>query len=279
MDDIMSITKERYYYRNGQISEEAPLRDGLRHGIARSWYKNGTPATQEAYQNDLQHGVCRQWNETGKLLGEYRMDHGTGIQRVWYENGVVQWEQSFAKGKATGPCRMWLQDGSFASEQWLIENRDVSREQFEKAATKHPEWPKHAINGTTRRNMPRAQVEKRAFRLHCRRLLAKPNTRDAARWLEEAKTGSRLVGRLSGRRARTIVRDALAAGARRVLAADIYSSKQGKEFADVLLVELPQSKTHRASVRKVFTSLAGREKCAVQPDGDYGDPWLYVYLA
>jgi hypothetical protein len=50
------------------------------------------------------------WDEQGKLLGEYRMDHGTGIQRVWFENGILQSEQSFVNGKAAGPGRRWLQD-------------------------------------------------------------------------------------------------------------------------------------------------------------------------
>jgi hypothetical protein len=102
MDDIMSTTKQRNYYRNGQLHEETPLREGRFHGIARLWHKNGTPATQEAYQNDLRHGLCRQWNDEGKLLGEYRMDHGTGIQRVWFDNGIVQQERSFFKGRPPG---------------------------------------------------------------------------------------------------------------------------------------------------------------------------------
>lgn len=278
MDDNMSTTIQRSSYRNGQVREETLLRNGQRHGVARTWHRNGTQASEEPYQNGLLHGVCRQWDEHGKLLGEYRMDHGTGIQRVWFENGVLQWEQSFVNGQATGPCRMWLQDGSFATEQWLIENHEVSQAQFAKTAAQHPDWPKHAVNGTRHRNMPPSKLEKRAYHLQCKWLLSKPNTRDAAKWLEEAKTGTRVVGPLSGRRARQIVSDAIAAGARQVLAADIYGSKQGKEFADVLLVQLPKSKSDRASVRKIFSSLPRPAKGAVQPDRDQGDPWLYVYL-
>jgi hypothetical protein len=280
MDDIMStkFSKQRNYYRNGQLHEETPLRDGRFHGIARLWHENGTQATHEAYQNDLRHGLCRQWNDEGKLLGEYRMDHGTGIQRVWFDNGIVQQERSFFKGKATGPCRMWLRDGSFASEEWYIEYREVSKAQFAKAATKHPEWPPDPKNGTTHRKLPRATLKKRAHRLNCKWLLAQSDTKDAAKWLEEAKMGTRVVGSLSGRRTRNLVRDALAAGARRVLVMDIYASKEGKEFADELLVQLPQSKTHRALVRSVFTSLAGPTACGLRPDVDSGHSWLYVYV-
>ena len=185
----MSTTKQRNYYRNGQLNEETPLRDGRFHGIARLWHKNGTPATQEAYQNDLRHGLCRQWNDEGKLLGEYRMDHGTGIQRVWFDNGIVQREQSFFKGKATGPCRMWLRDGSFASEEWYIDYREVSKAQFAKAATKHPEWPPDPRNGTTHRKLPRATLKKRAYRLNCKWLLAQSDTKDAAQVVGRSQNG------------------------------------------------------------------------------------------
>jgi len=104
----------------------------------------------------------------------------------------------------------------------------------------------------------------------------KVNTQDAAPWLGEAK--SRAVGALSGKRARKLVSEALAAGARRVLAADTYASKQGKQFSDALLVELPKVKTQRAAIRKIFASLPRLAHSALLPADDHGEPWLYVYF-
>jgi hypothetical protein len=275
---VVSTTIQRSFYRNGQKREETPMRNGRRHGVARTWHKNGVLASEESYRDGQLHGLCRQWDEQGKLLGEYRIHHGTGIQRAWYENGVLQWEHSLVKGMATGPCRLWLQDGSFASEHWVIDNREVSRAKYARAATDHADWPRYSVNGTAHRNLSPVQLEKRSYRLHCEWLLAKTNTRDAVQWLEEGKSAARAVGVLSSRRARRIVGDAFAAGARRVLAADIYSYKQGKEFADVLLIQLPKSKKQRAAIRKVFTSLPRRDQCAVQPDHDRREPWIYVYF-
>src|SRR6185503_16775913 len=164
---IVSTTRERTFYRNGQLREEAPLQKGRRHGPARSWHKNGVLAFEEPYEDGQLHGLCRQWDEKGKLLGEYRMDHGTGIQRVWFENGVLQWEQSFVNGLATGPCRMWLQDGSVGLEEWLIENREVTPAKYAKESARHPDWPKYSSNGKLPRKISPATLEKRAFRLHC----------------------------------------------------------------------------------------------------------------
>lgn len=274
----VSTTIQRSFYRSGQVREEVSMRNGRRHGIARVWHKNGQLASEEPFQNGLLHGKCRQWDERGKLLGEYRMEHGTGIQRVWFENGVLQCEQSFIHGKATGPCRRWLQDGSFASEEWLVENKEVTPTEYVKKAAAHPDWPKYATNGAHRRKLSPEKLEEQAFRLHCEWLLGKENTRDAIEWLNQAKVTACAIGALSAERARKIVSEALAAGARRVLASDTYVSKQGKQFADVLLVELPKLKTRRAAIRKVFKSLPRPAKCAVQPDGDHGEPWLYVYL-
>lgn len=274
----VSTTIQRSFYRSGQVREEVPVRNGRRHGIARVWHKNGQLASEEPFQNGLLHGMCRQWDERGKLLGDYRMEHGTGIQRVWFENGVLQCEQSFIHGKATGPCRRWLQDGSFASEEWLVENKEVTPTEYVKKAAAHPDWPKYATNGAHRRKLSPEKLEEQAFRLHCEWLLGKENTRDAIEWLNQAKVSACAIGALSAARARKIVSEALAAGARRVLASDTYVSKQGKQFADVLLVELPKLKTRRAAIRKVFTSLPRPAKCAMQPDDDHGEPWLYVYL-
>lgn len=277
--EMMSTTTQRSFYRNGQVREEVPLRNGRRHGVARTWYKNGTLALEEPYQDGKLHGVCRQWDERGKLLGEYQMNHGTGIQRVWFENGKLQWEHSFVNGMSTGPVRLWLQDGSFASEQWLIENREAKSPQYAKAASEHPDWPQYSSNGTAPRKLSPVKLDRRAFELHCEWLLSKENTRDALEWLQEAKPSARAVGALSGQQAQKIVNKAIASGARRVLAADIYKSKEGKEFTDVLLSQLPKSGSQRAAVREVFTSLPRRAKCAVQPDRDHGEPWLYAYFS
>jgi hypothetical protein len=160
----------------------------------------------------------------------------------------------------------WLQDGSFASEEWLIENKEVPPTEYAKKVAAHPDWPKYAANGSHRRKLTPVELGHEAFRLHCEWLLGKENTRDAIEWLNQAKANACAIGALSATRARKIVSEALDAGARRVLAADTYASEKGKEFADVLLVELPKLKAKRAASGSPPSSLmkgnqTGRRAC------------------
>lgn len=274
----MRTTIQQTFYRNDQLREEVRLRQRRRHGVVRAWHKNGILASEESYENDLLHGVCRQWNEKGKLLGSYKIVHGTGVQLRWFDDGRLQAEQSFVNGLAAGRWRLWLQDGSLASEEWLIENHEVSRSEYLKAAAHHPDWPTYPSEPIRPRVLPPGKGDVRAFRLHCDWLLAKPNTREAPVWLEKENDARRYVGRLKTKQARALIAEVLHAGARRVMAADIYQSEKGHEFSDVLLVELPKSKSQRAAIRDVFASLSSRAHCAVQPDKDSGKPWLYVYF-
>lgn len=276
---IVSTTTQRNYYRKDQIREEIRMRKGRKHGIVRNWHKNGKLASEENYENDLLHGLCRQWNEKGRLLGSYEMVHGTGIQRVWFDDGRLQLEQSFVNGLATGRWRLWLRDGSLASEDWLIENREVSQAEYLKAAADHPDWPKYLPDRTERDvSLAASKGTQHAFRLHCDWLLAKSNTREAPGWLEEGSAARRYVGRLTSKQAHALSTQVLNAGGRRVMAADIHRSGKEREFSDVLLVELPKSRSQRAAIRNVFASLPPRVHCAVQPDKDVGEAWLYVYF-
>src|ERR1700742_4176157 len=102
----MSPTTQQIYYRNGQLREAVPIRKGKRHGVVRTWHKNGVLASQEPYRKELPHGICQQWNEAGRLLGKYRMVHGTGGQRAWHDNGELQMEVSTVRGGITRRNRM-----------------------------------------------------------------------------------------------------------------------------------------------------------------------------
>src|SRR5579872_5210428 len=117
---FVSTTIQLDYYRSGQLREQVPMRDGRRHGTARTWHKDGRLATEEPYQNGLLHGLCRQWDEAGRLLGRYTMIHGTGIQRAWHDNGQLQLEISTVRGEFSGRNRLWLCDGTLISERFYL---------------------------------------------------------------------------------------------------------------------------------------------------------------
>lgn len=269
---------KRVFYRNGVAAIEEVFLGRTLHGPRKTWHRNGQLESEEPYHFGLLHGVCRQWNEQGTLLGSYRVINGTGIQRSWYEDGALQLEFSTVSGRATGRKRFWLRDGSLVSEKWRIEDRDVSRKEYLKAAASHADWPQYPREPGRQRTLTRRQFEVRVFRFHCEWLLSKTNNRDASQWLADGSATTRALGRLSFRKAHSLVAALQTRKAGQVLAVDIYHSKQGKEFCDTLLIRLPESKRQRLAIRRLLRSLPLRAHCAVQPDKNGREKWLYVYF-
>ena len=185
---------EKAFYRNGQLREVVPLRNGRRHGVVRVWHKNGVLANEERYQNGLLHGVCRQWSEAGRLLGEYRMVHGTGVQRTWHENGRLQLEFSTVRGDFSGRYRLWLHDGELMSEEIYLHGRPVTAEEYRAARAKDKSLPK--LTGKAGKPLPNTvATEKHIHEVFVRSLLAQKNRAEVRKWLESGGKAVRSLGR------------------------------------------------------------------------------------
>jgi len=283
---MMSSAVQRHYYRNGQLREEAPWRKGRMHGTVRTWHKNGVLASEEPYRAGLLHGVCRQWNESGRLLGKYRMVHGTGIQRTWHDNGRMQLEVSTVRGEFSGRNRLWLRDGTLISDHFYLQGRIVSAEKYREAAAKDKTLPRFrgkpaklaADSDTTQRRIHRVAMTW---------LLRKPNRFEALAWLRKEVGGktNRSLGHFRNVRdgansqAARFVEDVYRAGATEVIVPDVYRNKAGDEFADALLVRLPKVAGKRKAVRAACAQLERRGLGAVQPDNEIGESHLYLSMA
>ena len=282
----MSSTVQRQYYRNGQLREEVPLRKGRRHGIVRTWHKNGVLASEEPYRDGLLHGVCRQWNETGKLLGKYRLVHGTGVQRAWHDNGRLQLEVSTVRAEFCGRNRIWLRDGTLISERFYLRGRILSPEKYREAAAQDSALPKFR-GKPAKLPADTASTQRRIHRVATRWLLRKPNRFEALAWLRKEVGGktTRWLGRFRNARdgaksqATKFVEELYRAGATKVIVPDVYRNKAGDEFADALLVRLPKVAQKRNAIRMVCTQLKRRKLGAVQPDGEIGESHLYLSMA
>ena len=277
----MSTIIQKIFYRNGQLRERVPLRNGRRHGIVCVWHRNGGRASEEPYQNGLLHGVCRHWNEAGRRLGEYRLIHGTGIQRGWHDNGKLQIEVSTVGGDFCGRNRIWLRDGTLLAERFYLHGLAVSAETYRAATANGEMLPRF-------RGKPAGLTGKNRVKpLHIHRvfvdsLLEKYNQREARKWLAK-KTGDRTarsLGRFKREKdAAKFVEALYRAGSVEVIAPDIYRNKARGQFADGLLVQLPKNAANRKAVRQVCGQLRTRRLGAVQPDGDIGERHLYLSLA
>ena len=184
-------TIQKSWYRNGLLREQMPLRNGHRHGVARVWHKNGRLASEERYTNGRLHGICRQWSESGRLLGQYRMAQGTGVQRVWHDNGKLQMELSTVHGEFCGRSRSWLRDGTLLADDIFLCGKLVNVDAYRVAATKDKSLPKL---GRARRKALKPVSEQHIHRVFIAAQLAKPNGREARKWLEQ-KSYSKALGR------------------------------------------------------------------------------------
>jgi hypothetical protein len=238
-------------------------------------------ASEEPFENDLLHGICRHWDESGRLLGRYKMVHGTGIQRAWHDNGQLQVEVSTVHGRFYGCNRMWLRDGTLISENFCLDGRNVTPDAYRAAAAKDDRLPKFRGKPTT---LPPENLasEKHLYRVFVAGLLEKPNRREARAWLR--KTTGHKTARSLGRFKREadaarFVEELYGVGSREVIVPGIYDNKAGDQFADCLLVRLPKDTAKRAAIRKVCVQLRKKRLGVVQPDADFGEAYLYISMA
>lgn len=277
----MKTIVQRNFYRNGQVRQEVPLRNGHKQGVIRSWHRNGVLASEESFENDLPHGICRYWDESGRLLGRYKMVHGTGIQRAWHDNGQLQIEVSTVGGQFCGRSRIWLRDGTLISEHFYLDGQNVTPDAYRAAAAKDDRLPKFRGRPAT---LPPENLakQKHLHRVFIAGLLEKPNRREAQAWLRK-ETGDKTVRLLGHFKRETdaakLVEKLYRAGAREVIVPDIYDNKAGDQFADGLLVRLPRDATKRRAIRKVCAQLPKKRLGVAQPDADFGEAYLYLSMA
>jgi hypothetical protein len=110
----------RDWDEDGHLELEVPLRNGQLHGTRYSWYFDGVLTSAEPYYENKPHGVAKQWAMTGKLIGTYKMVHGTGID-LW--RGSID-------GKDEGPyclsAVLYFKDGTPDGFHWMINSDQKS---------------------------------------------------------------------------------------------------------------------------------------------------------
>jgi hypothetical protein len=113
-------------------------------------------------------------------------------------------------------------------------------------------------------------------------LLEKKDQTEALAWLQgkNGRKDARSLGRFKRESDAVKYVQALNdAGAVEVIVPDIYANKAGDQFADCLLVQLPQIAAKRKAIRKVAEQLQKRKLGAVQPDADIGETHLYLSMS
>jgi hypothetical protein len=253
---------------------------GKFHGLNRTWHHNGQLAEELCYCHGLLHGTSRQWDEKGRLLGSFTMNHGAGTQLYWHQNGNAKLEINSLNGKIHGRMRLWLRDGTLVQETYYINNADVPRARYLKAAREHPDWPQHEGEPAGKVARDNQALKRKQHDLFIKSLLEKSCT-EARQWLSLAPNPDlhSLAGFRTVKAALQFVETLYAAGAETVIAAVIYMGKRGKEFADRLLVKLPRASAQRKMLREICLNLCNKRSGALLPDEkDMGESHLFLSL-
>jgi hypothetical protein len=269
---------KRFYHRNGRIHTENRERAGHLHGSQRVWHRNGQLAEELRYRDGLMHGVSRQWDENGRLLGSFAMVNGSGLQRYWHDNGRLKMEITSLNGKFHGRGRSWLRDGTLIREDFSINNQDVTRAAYLKAAKKNRGWPQYVGEPAGRVVRPGRTLEQKKYDLFVQSVLEKPNHAEARAWLNPQFKSRSLAKFASTKIALKFVEQLYAAGAITVIIAAIYAGLRTKLFADWLLVELPRVKFKRNLLRRMCDEFCRKRGGAVLPEFDLGESHLFLML-
>ncbi len=102
----------RWWDAAGAKESAVEYRDGKRHGTFKAWHENGILAEAGTYSEDRPHGEWAQWNQEGKLLGRFKMIHGSGSMVRWHENGKMSWRREYKDGQLDGLVEGWEEDGT-----------------------------------------------------------------------------------------------------------------------------------------------------------------------
>jgi hypothetical protein len=250
------------------------------HGFNRTWHSNGQLAEELRYRHGLLHGISRQWNRDGRLLGSFTLNHGTGTQRYWHQNGQLRLEINSLHGKFFGRMRLWLRDGTLVQETYYINNVDVPRARYLKAAREHPEWSQHEGEPAGIVARDNQALKRKEHELFTESLLEQPCA-EARQWLSAAKNPVlRSLARFrTAKAALEFVETLYSAGAETVIAAVVYMGKRGKQFADRLLIKLPKASAKRKMLRKMCQDLCAKRGGALLPDErDMGESHLFLNL-
>jgi len=180
------VVGQRWYDQDGDLILETPIKDSKKHGREYRWDFDGTLMSVEPYVNGKINGLAKQYGRKGRVIGTYRMNHGTGLD-VWRQewsdgsisiaeihsmkngspHGYELWfsgkhptlwhERHWHEGNYHGIERMWNEKGKLRRgyPKYLNHGQKVTKRQYLKAAQSDKTLPPYRDkDNTPRRKFP-----------------------------------------------------------------------------------------------------------------------------
>ncbi len=104
----------RWYYKNGQISDINYHVNGKTNGEVKIWFENGQIKEISQWKNGVQDGICETYHENGnpKEKANWINDKLDGKRENWYENGQKDQVEFYNNGVREGQIVQWYSNGN-----------------------------------------------------------------------------------------------------------------------------------------------------------------------
>ncbi|MGN7811896.1 hypothetical protein [Flavobacterium sp. 22076] len=104
----------RWYYKNGQISDINYHVNGKTNGEVKIWFENGQIKEISHWKNGIQDGTCETYHENGNLKekANWINDKLDGKRENWYENGQKDQVEFYNNGVREGDILQWYSNGN-----------------------------------------------------------------------------------------------------------------------------------------------------------------------
>jgi hypothetical protein len=216
----------------------------------------------------------------GRLLGEFRMDHGTGFSKSWYENGQLERECYEIRCKLNRRFSCYYEDGELVSHTYYIMDKKVSKKKYLEACRSDPSLPRYEDNEPEpeepkivgkylKRETPISDWDRERHDEFINKFLRKPNRGEARQWL--AGDENRWIGEMSHEDSVEFIEEGYKAGANKILAVEIE-----EETTNCLIIYLPPEGPKRERVFEWNSEFAQRE--GWDPYDDWGQNELFVFF-
>jgi hypothetical protein len=141
------VVGQHWYTPAGQLTTDTPLKNGQKHGREYQW-DEGMLVSMEPYVEGQHHGLAKQYGQGGKIIGTYRLVHGTGLD-IWRQendDGTIEISEIHT-----------LRDGLPHGYEWWLnpDQRSVSWERHWFAGFFHGIERKWNAQGKLRRGFPK----------------------------------------------------------------------------------------------------------------------------
>lgn len=119
----------KFYYENGKLSSEGPMRDGKPDGYWKTYHQNGKIKSEGNRKSFELDSTWKFYNEQGKLTFEYTYRDGkkNGPLRTYNAEGWVETEDMFVNNMKQGTTKTFFKGGKVQKTIPFVEGREEGK--------------------------------------------------------------------------------------------------------------------------------------------------------